>query len=248
MRQVVLSIIVIVAVLSLAALGTYAGFVDTEVSPDNTIQLGTIDLQLGDTQTGGENYPSFLADEDYGQDPLGDSVNATWNYIGADENQPIYPGGMEPGDWLEGRVKIRNFGTVPGDSLCINCAITNYDQYGDPTDPDVPKDAVMAVDYLRYYNNVMVNIVWTSSGVQHWDSSYISDEDGDGRITLHDWKIHAILLDPPALADGVGKEESFLDMKVVFDPPGVGETARPYWREDQYSGYRTRMTLIFVLN
>lgn len=238
MKQVLLAIVVIVVVASLGVVGTYAGFVDTEVSEGNTFQAGSIDLQLGDTITGGEGVASFILDEDYGEDPLGDSVSETWHF------EPIYSGGMQPGDWLESRVFLRNFGTMEGDSLTIDCVNVNYDEYNNPT--NVPKDAVMVIDYLKYYNSPLVDIVW--NGGASWDTNYIIDIDSDGRITLHDLEVHGISgLDAPPLVDGVAPEWALLDMKVVFDPPAIGDISHPYWRFDQYASFQTNMTLIFTL-
>ncbi len=204
------------------------------------VQAGTIELQLGDTATGGAGYPSFVPDEDYAEDPLGDSVDATWHFF------PIYPDGMEPGDWLESRVYLRNFGNMEAGSLSIYCVNVNYDQFNKITVPDVPKDAVMVIEYLKYYNSPLVNIVWTDGAGQHWDTNYISDDDGDGRITLEDLEQLGVSgLDPPPLVDGVAPEWACLDMKVVFAPPALGATGHMYWRSDQYAGFRTNMTLIF---
>ena len=77
MRQILMAVLTIITIGSLGAVGTYAGFVDTEVSEDNYVQTGTLELQRGDTETGGRNYPSFIDDEAYGEDPLGDSVQNT---------------------------------------------------------------------------------------------------------------------------------------------------------------------------
>ena len=236
MKQVVLSIMIIVTVGSLGVIGTYAGFVDTEVSEGNSFQTGSFDLILGDTYPYPGEYPwRYELDEDFGEDPLGDSVSGTWHY------NPGYTGGMQPGDWLESRVKLMNFGTLGGTALDIQCIPLNFDTSLDDT--DVPKDAVMVIEFLTYYNGPPIEIVKTDSGVQWWDTSYINDMDGDLRITLHDWELHGISgLSPPPLAGAA------LDMKVVFDPPpyASGPTSI-YYLADLYSGFKTNMTLIFTL-
>ena len=235
MKEVLLAFSTIIAVAALGAMGTYANFVDTEVSENNTMQVGSLELQLGDTYT----YPgvyswTYERDEDFSEDPLGDSVEATWNYLDA------YPGGMQPGDTLESRVYLRNWGTIEATSVDVNCVSVNYDQFGVPV--DVPKDAVMVINFLRYYNTPLIEIVKTEAGIQYFDPAYINDYDGDGRITLRDWQLHGISnLDPPPLASA----GCALDMKVVFDPPAA--PPHPYYRPGQYAGYKTNMTLIFTL-
>ncbi|MFC1864810.1 SipW-dependent-type signal peptide-containing protein [Chloroflexota bacterium] len=236
MRQVLLAFTTIVAVAALGAVGTYASFVDSEVSEGNTVQAGSLELQLGDTHTfpGVYNWP-YESDEEFSEDPLGDSIEATWNYLDG------YPGGMQPGDTLESRAYLRNWGTVEATYLGIDCVSVNYDQFGNPVD-DVPKDAVMVIEFLKYYNSSLVEIVKTDGGIQYFDSAYIDDDDGDGRITLRDWQLHGISnLEPPKLTEN----GSSLDMKVVFDPPA--NPAHQYYRLDEYASYKTNMTLIFNL-
>jgi predicted ribosomally synthesized peptide with SipW-like signal peptide len=233
MKQVLLSLTIIMVVASLGAAGTYAGFVDTEVVQGNKFQAGSLELQLGDTYPyPGEYSWTFEPDEDYGENPLGGSVEATWHYF------PGYSGGMEPGDHLTSRVYLRNWGTAEATSVDIECVNVNYDLSMNVV--SVPKDAVMVIEYLKYWNNPLLDIVWTDGSGQHWNSSYIDDEDGDSRITLRDWQLHSITgLDPPP------PNGAALDMKVVFDPPT--NTQHPYYRADLYSGYKTNMTLIFTL-
>lgn len=238
MKQVLLALVVIVAVASLAVVGTYAGFSDIEKSEGNYFETGDIEFQLGDTVPW-PNVPGtppdgalFWPDEGYGEDPEGDSVVGTW------DRTPGYPGGMQPGDCLESRVYLRNVGSLTEGHLDIECVNSNYDGSGNPT--DVLKEAVMVIDYLIYYNGPQVDIVWTDATGQHWNPAYIDDVDGDGRITLHDWELHGVCnLDLPEF------NGACLDMRVVFDPPT--DPLHPYYRDDKYSGYSTMMTLIFAL-
>jgi len=249
MRHILASIVIIIAVASLATAGTIAHFSDTEESISNTLQTGSLDLQLGDTypypnnpNTEPPGGPKFLLDEFYGQDPLGDSVTRTW------DRRLGYPDGMQTGDFLESRVYLRNAGSSEGTGLDIGCVNLNYDPAGNLATER--KDAVMAIEYLTYYYNTTgeVDIVWTDgSGVQHWNTAYIDDVDDvggvyDGRITLHDWELHGISgLTPPPLG-----EVGCLDMKVVFDPST--DPAHPYYHVDSYQGFKTEMTLIFTLH
>ena len=234
MKQILACIIVILAVASLATVGTLAHFSDTETSAGNVMETGSLDLQLGDTLPyPGGTWP-YDDDEAYGADPLGDSVTRTW------DRRLGYPGGMLPGDYLESRVYLRNVGSIEGTRLDIDCVNLNYDPLDNPTTEH--KDAVMAIEYLTYYNAPQVDIVWIDiGGVQQWNTAYINDDDGDGRITLHDLELHGIsgLLPPPLVG------EACLDMKVVFDPPT--DSTHPYYRADDYEGFKTVMTLIFTL-
>ncbi|GAI42300.1 unnamed protein product, partial [marine sediment metagenome] len=70
MRRVLLALITIIVVASLAAVGTYAGFIDTETSEGNILEAGTLDLFL-------ENPTGVGAS-------LGHGVLRTWHY----ENLP----------------------------------------------------------------------------------------------------------------------------------------------------------------
>ncbi len=124
MKQVIIALVTIVSVASLATAGTLAHFSDTEESKDNYLETGSIDLQLGDYET----YPPAgpppysVEDEDYGDDPMGDSVIETWHYL------PGYPGGMEPGagNTLASMVKLRNVGDNEATSLVITCSNYNW--------------------------------------------------------------------------------------------------------------------------
>jgi predicted ribosomally synthesized peptide with SipW-like signal peptide len=250
MRHILAGIVIIMAVVSLATAGTIAHFSDTEESISNTLQTGSLDLQLGDTYP----YPSnpntdppsgslFVLDEYYGEDPLGESVTRTW------DRRMGYPDGMQTGDFLESRVYLRNAGSSEGTCLDIGCVNLNYD--GAENLSTERKDAVMAIEYLTYYYNTTgeVDIVWIneSTGQQEWDDNYIDDVDDvggvyDGRITLHDWELHGISgLTPPPLG-----EVGYLDMKVIFDPST--DPAHPYYHEYSYQGFKTEMTLIFTLH
>ena len=266
MRQVLLALITIIAVASLAAVGSYAHFSDTETSPDNVLETGSLDLQLGDWNEG------------FTDDPLYDSVTQTWYYGGS------YPPGMSPGDSLEAAVYLTNVGDSAGDHLDIYCVIVNtelddYDVYPsehdaeqakvggrdddddglvdeDPLDgadndgdglidedlgygdvvPLEPgygifdKDKVMIINYMKYQNAGAIDIVWNDG--TEWDPTYMADVDGDGKITLYDFKKHPV----PNLPPPVGGFAN-LSMKVTFDI-NAG---------DEYQGDQTQMTLIFNL-
>ena len=216
MKQAISALIVIIIAASLATMGTLASFSDTETSPGNYFETGSLDLQLKD------------ADEDYGVDPLGDSVTMTWDYIaqGYGDN-----GGLNPGDSLVGTVWLRNVATDDASRLDISCFTQNFDEEGNPTF-DGGKDTAMRIDKLTYtYDSTVVAIVWGDG--TSWNPEYIADMDEDDRITLHDWVLHDICgLTPPAV-----DSEATLYMMVTFDPPDP----------NPYAGHETIMTLTFQL-
>lgn len=198
MKQVLSALIVIIIAASLATMGTLASFSDTETSPGNYFETGSLDLQLAD------------ADEYYGEEPLGDSVTMTWDY------RLQHPGGMDPGQSLVGTVWLRNVGTDDVSRLDISCFTQNFDEEGNPTFDG--KDTAMRIDELTYTYNItdpttIVPIVWNDG--MSWDTTYIDDMDDDLSITLHDWVLHDICgLTPPAV-----DSQATLYMKVTFAPP-----------------------------
>ena len=123
MKRILLSVVVILAVASLATVGTLAHFSDTETSAGNYLETGSIDLKLADP------------DEWFGEDPLGDSVTQTW-----------YLPGSLPGDVVEGELSLTNYGDTPADHVDINCVNQNFDPAGGPSD----KDTVMIITEIKY--------------------------------------------------------------------------------------------------
>lgn len=223
MRQVLLSLIIIIAVASLAAVGTYASFSDSEEQIGDSLQAGSLDLQLGDTFPYPGVSPPYSWDEDYGDDP--DSVTMTWDY------ELGYPGGMVPGETLASMVKLRNVGSIVGTSLDILCVNQNSAWAGGPLD----KDTQMIILTLLYHNMTSLNLLDNPD-----PDKCITDQDGDGKITLNDWELDPILgLTPPPLGS-----EAFLEMTVLFDPDAPFETVGT---PGSYQGCETNMTLIFAL-
>ena len=77
-----------------------------------------------------------------------------------------------------------------------------------------------------------VEIVWNDG--TEWDTGYIDDVDGDGKITLYDFKNHGVTnLLPP-----VSGLSSF-SMKVTFGDVSIDL--------NEYQGDRTQMVLVFAL-
>lgn len=225
MKKVIIALVTIVSVASLATVGTFAHFSDTEESKDNYLETGSLDLQLGDDapivmrSDGNTEHPSAIA-EGFGEDPLGDSVTETWLLPGADV-----------GDTVDSCVYVRNLGSLAGDHLDIHCTIENIDLY----DGISNKDEMMVINNLIYRNGPGIPLVWTNTSGQQYNNLYVSDNDTDGRITLHDLALHGIRGLPVPSSDFTR-----LEMSVTLDVPlGVDP--------DQYQGDETRMTLIFNL-
>lgn len=226
MKQLFLPIIIIIAATSLAVVATYADFTDVEVSQGNYIDTGSFDLQLGDAKPfPGGQWPLY-PDEDYSADPLGDSVEASWDY------ELGYPGGMEPGQDLESMVKLRNVGDIEATGLDIICH--NLNMAPPPWDPDgtgpLDKDTKMIITELIYYINSSPIDLLDPSTPAAWR---IENVDGYPNITLNDWEEDPIIgLPPPPIG-----HEASLFMVVLFD----GDAG------DEYQGCSTMMTLNFDL-
>lgn len=226
MKEIVSALIVILAVASLATVGTLAHFSDTELIPDNYLETGSLDLQLGDEtpevmrSDGTTEYPLDDGAEGHGEDPLGDSVTETWLLPNADV-----------GDSVNSCVYVRNVGSLSGDNLSIYCSIENIDLYGGTSN----KDEMLVINTLIYYNTASISIVWTDGGGQHCNPSYMANMDSDPRITLHDLKLHGI----PGLPVP-NSTFTRLEMSITFDVPDGIDL-------DQYQGDETRMTLTFNL-
>lgn len=269
MKQVLMPLFVVIFAVSLATVGIYADFSDSESAEGNLMQAGSLDLQLADF------------DEDFGY--MTDSVTQTWYYAGS------YPPGMAPGDSLESAVYLRNIGSLEGSYLDIYCDIVNVepdndtdaendteneilivlgggidndldgaideddidgidndgdgliDEDPDPATGPVPvtagrgvydKDRVMIINYMKYQNAGAIDIVWAEGTA--WDAMYMDDVDGDGKITLYDFKKHGVTNLPPPVT-GL----SSFSMKVTFGKSSVDL--------NEYQGDQTQMTVIFTL-
>lgn len=186
MARVFLAIMTILAVVSLGIVGTYAGFVDTEVSPDNSIQASSLDLLLENPESIGEQW--------------GQSVLRTWHW----ENLAP-PKLMEPGDSLTSEVYLKAVSTVVGHHVDITAAIVNYEPdpdtdaenlreaewVGGPVDPTpnhgiFDKDTVMIITYLKYHTNEIISSEFVRK------SGYFTDTSGDGRISLAEFKAQGL--------------------------------------------------------
>jgi len=194
MKNILLALTVIVVVGSLGIAGVYASFVDTDTNEGTAFQAGSLDLQLGDYLPSPAAFPPYsVEDEDYGEDPLGDSVTMTWDRAAG------YPAGMEPGDTLASRVKIQNWGTIEATSLDIICVNDNTAPPGGPFD----KDTKMIIIDLMYHNTTTVDLL-----------DRLKTELGKDTITLDDWELNPITgLTPPPLG-----LQAVVDMAVLFDP------------------------------
>jgi predicted ribosomally synthesized peptide with SipW-like signal peptide len=169
MKQILASIIVILAVASLAAVGTLASFSDIETSVGNYFATASLNLTLADP------------DEDFGQDPLGESVQATW----------ILPNAL-PKDMVTAYVTLKMIDGANGHHVDITCHNQNIDAHGGTSE----KDKEMIITQMIYGGD---SIIWGE--VDSFDDNWIDDMDGDGQISLDELEAQGIEgLSPPAVA------------------------------------------------
>jgi hypothetical protein len=230
MKQIFLALMVIVATVSLATVGIYAGFVDTETSEGNIIQADSIDLFLSNPYGIGEQS--------------GHSVLRTWHF----ENRYPTPGLLEPGDVLTSQIILKAFGSSTAHHVDIICRNVNLELdwdissenareaeiLGEPVDPSpnhgiYDKDTVMIITNLTYH---IIPIIWGE--YNSFNPAYIEDMTGDGRISLDELEAQGLHGLPPVPDDG---GQMTFSMTVKF--------ADGTWNE--YQGDETQMTLIFAL-
>lgn len=168
-RNLLISI-VIVGLMSAAAAGTYATFVDSEQSAGNDFAAGTMDMKIRN----GDDWQ--------------DGIGAQWTLSN------MVPGGDKE---ATGSVDLRRDGSIAGDYLTITA---EYDIIEEPhtesdTNWNTPPDtyaADMKVTHCRYYNGHEFNCLTGEKlnatghvvGTAHaWN---ISDVDDDSEQTLYD--------------------------------------------------------------
>jgi len=228
MKRLLLSLAIIMVTGSLAAVGTYAGFVDTETSSDNLFQTDSVELIL-------EN-PMGIGDTE------GHSVLKTWHY----ENK-FPPGLMEPGDVLSSHVYLKSMSTGADDHIDIRCIIENDEPdfdtaaeneaedailgYDVPLDPGFgifDKDTVMIITGMAYHT---IPIIWGE--YNSFNPAFLTDTSGDGRISLDEFEAQGLQGLTPVPNSGV---ITFV-LTVKF--------ADGTWNE--YQGDHTKMLLLFTL-
>jgi len=173
MRKILTAIFVVGLVATIAGVGIYAYFSDTETSTGNTFTAGTLDLKTidGDEQT------------------WKDGVTATWTATN-----------MKPGDSFPFAVEsvgLSRAGTITPGSLEITCdysVIEESPQTEADTDPYTnahPDDMAKQTIITRFKYN----------GIDYLDS--ITDFDGDGKKTFYDLKNSPVTgLPIPVVTDG----------------------------------------------
>ena len=218
MKRVSLSVVVMLAVATLAVLGTYASFTDTERSTNNTCQAGILNLVLSDGD------PSTL----------GDGVQSTWVMYMA-----------FPHDSVSRAVQLTNFGTL-GDFVDVEWVATNgWRVDPPPSRPLRPKDAVLMVTQMTYAEGTpdQETIVWVDSGWPttsgsnyHFDPARVTDWNSDGLISLDDLEKQRIEFAP-------APDSAPLQFRITIQfEPQFG----PY-PDNEYQDVETNMTVIFTL-
>ena len=190
MRSIAATFLLIGFVLAAAGYGTWAVYEDTEASADNSITDGTLDLVLTDTTP---------------------SADAQWMLFNA------YPGNNVQ---EEGDIRIYNNGSIDADHVEISFELSCYEDNdgnisngivaGPESDTNQtgignwPKEIIvlsMAYTESPSNSNSGLDLVYTDLNGYHYNSSYLTDIDGDGYITLYDLSQQVItgLYAPPAL-------------------------------------------------
>jgi hypothetical protein len=228
---------VIVVIASLAAVGTYAGFIDTETSHNNLWKLDPFDLIVENPQDIGETW--------------GHSVLRTWHYENTFGSEA-----MEPGDVLTSYVNLKSFGDSPGHHINIYCVNVNEEPDWD-TDAeneaeaailgesvtDMPgygiydKDKVMIITSMTYH---VTPLIWGE--YNSYNHKIFKDTDGDGRISLDEFEAQNLRDLTPVPNSGA----ITFSMTVKFATTTLrnGEIVAV---GNEYQGDRTMMTLIFAL-
>jgi predicted ribosomally synthesized peptide with SipW-like signal peptide len=154
MKSIVLAVMVIAGVASLAAVGTYAGFVDTETSEGNTFQASTLDLFLENPQGTGEQ--------------VGHGVKQTWHWENSVNHRL-----MEPGDFVDSSVRIRSFSDAPASYVDIKCVNVNSELSPDVATENAAENTILTG-----------GVGWDDDfdGLIDEDAVDDIDNDGDGLI------------------------------------------------------------------
>lgn len=235
MKPILSAIIVILAVASLAAVGTYASFSDIETSRDNYLETAELNLRLKNPDNIGEQWD--------------ESVLRTWHYekkFPSDSNPgaPPWYGRMQPGDSINSYVYLEADGTFVGNHIDIYCSNVNeeldldttpenlaedtilgWDVPVDPNNGIYDKDTKMIITYMKYHTTTIIR--------SEYDFDYFTDTNGDDRISLDEFEKQPLLDLTPVPTDGT--ITFTMDVKFAEDAG------------DEYQGDRTNMTLMFAL-
>jgi len=222
MRSFTAAILLIGLVLAGAGYGTWAVYEDTEASADNSITAGTLDLVLTDTTP---------------------SADAQWTLYNA------YPGTNVQ---EEGDIRIYNNGSIEADHIEIAFELKCYEDNdgnistGIVAGPESDTNQTGIGDWLKEIlilsmkysespsnSNPTLNLVYIDLNGYHYDSTYLTDVDGDGYITLYDLSKQVIkdLYAPPALNGGAPDGTHYTTFQMALQ---VMETGAPQndWQGD----------------
>jgi len=219
MRKILTAIFVAGLVATMAGVGIYAYFSDTETTNEIILTAGTLDLKLSHSSSG----------------PWTDGVTGTWSLSN------MMPGNETP----TASVFFKNFGSVASSTMEITCSYTVTEETprtGSDTDPhtDEHPDEMakyMVITYIHYRNDHLDIDCLTGSdrGGPVNEEWKISNRDSDGRITLYDLKQDPLvnLPSPDTQPHGITQ----LDIRIKFD-----ENAGNDFQGDTFD-----LTMIFTL-
>ena len=220
MRKILTAIFVAGLVATMAGVGIYAYFSDTETTNEIILTAGTLDLKLSHSSSG----------------PWTDGVTGTWSLSN------MMPGNETP----TASVFFKNFGSVASSTMEITCSYTVTEetpQTEADTDPntDMHPDEMakyMITTMMRYRNDqVDIDCLTghdTYSG-QTKDDWKINDANGDGKISLYELKLDPLVNLPSP--DTQPNKTSQIDMRIKFD-----ENAGNDFQGDTFN-----LTMIFTL-
>ena len=222
MRSTAVAFLLIGLLVSGIGYGTWAVYHDEETSSGNYVQAGTFDLYLTDT---------------------GESADAQWVLMNA------YPGSNVQ---EEGDIRIYNNGSIEADHVEIAFKLRCYEDNdgnisnGQVAGPESDTNLTGVGDWLKEIlvlsmtysespsnSNPTLDLVYIDLNGYHYDSSYLTDVDGDGYITLYDLSKQVIddLYAPPALNGAAPDNAHYTTFQMKLQVREMGHPQN-YWQGD----------------
>lgn len=182
MKRILTSLMVIVSILAISGIGTYAYFSDTEAVAGNTFIAGTFNLKIKDND-----------------EPRRDGVpiTATWTATN-----------MKPGEVFSfdvPAINLWNDGTIPANHMEMSAdySVTEENpQTESDTDPNtnLHPDGMakkLIITNCQYWDSVGINCLTDSDSKKR-----IEDKDGDGKISFFDLYLDPLDDLPPIAPNG----------------------------------------------
>lgn len=189
MRKLLLSMLATFLVIGLVG-GTFAWFSDTESSTGNTLTAGTLDLNIRALDVEESRTTDPAGEED---DPWGDASSATWvmSNITPGANAFCTSGATDcvGGDKVSGRVrlKLESTSSLIPDHSEVRASLSLSEN---PVESDTVSDSLSS-EMARKLRLVTLswngnNCLISTDDIAGTDYCVLSDNDGDGVLTLND--------------------------------------------------------------